>query len=80
MERSPTLSGVSTEPAQPRLPKLRQEDFCSLSGRMPTQKYEASAEECAALVRMYTADADDSLRRCFCSSSFRSGSATMISI
>lgn len=45
--------------------KLRQEDFCSLSGRMPTQKYEASAEECAALVRMYTADADDSLRRLF---------------
>ena len=45
--------------------KLRQEDFCSLSGRMPTQKYEASAEECAALVRKYAADAQDSSRRLF---------------
>jgi serine/threonine-protein kinase HipA len=45
--------------------KLRQEDFCSLSGRMPTQKYEASAEECAALVRQHTMDAEDSLRRLF---------------
>jgi serine/threonine-protein kinase HipA len=45
--------------------KLRQEDFCSLSGRMPTQKYEASAEECAALVRQHTMDAEDSSRRLF---------------
>lgn len=45
--------------------KLRQEDFCSLSGRMPTQKYEGSAEECAAMVRKYAVDAEDSLRRLF---------------
>jgi serine/threonine-protein kinase HipA len=52
---------TSTSPAS----KLRQEDFCSLSGRMPAQKYDASAEECAGLVRKHTVDAEDSSRRLF---------------
>lgn len=52
-----------TDDRPPR--KLRQEDFCSLAGRDPTDKYRGSAEECADLVRRYSADPEKSLRRLF---------------
>jgi serine/threonine-protein kinase HipA len=34
--------------------KLPMEDFCQLSGRMPGEKYDGSAEQCAQLVRQFT--------------------------
>lgn len=52
-----------TDERSPR--KLRQEDFCSLAGRDPTDKYNSTAEECADLVRRYSADPTKSLRHLF---------------
>ena len=45
--------------------KRRQEDFCSLSGRDPSDKYQSSAEECATLVRRYVENPTKSLRQLF---------------
>lgn len=52
-----------TDEGPPR--KLRQEDFCSLSGRDPLDKYESSAEECAELAKRYSGHPEESLRQLF---------------
>jgi serine/threonine-protein kinase HipA len=45
--------------------KRRQEDFCSLTQHDPSQKYHATAEDCAEVVRRYSTEADGDLRRLF---------------
>jgi serine/threonine-protein kinase HipA len=45
--------------------KRRQEDFCSLLQKDPTLKYGASAEDCVEVVRKFSSDIEDSLRRLF---------------
>jgi serine/threonine-protein kinase HipA len=45
--------------------KFRQEDFCSLLGLDPSDKYEASAEQCAEAVSRYVTQPADSLLRLF---------------
>lgn len=52
-----------TAEAPPR--KLRQEDFCSLSGRDPRDKYGGTAEECAEIVTKFSSETEASLRRLF---------------
>jgi len=36
--------------------KLRQEDFCQLAGKLPKEKYDASAELCARIVRRHASE------------------------
>ena len=48
-----------------RSSKRRQEDFCSLTQHDPSQKYHATAEDCAEVVRRYSTEADEDLRRLF---------------
>lgn len=45
--------------------KRQQFDFCALLGRSPEHKALGSAEECAGIVRQYTADPDASMRQLF---------------
>jgi serine/threonine-protein kinase HipA len=45
--------------------KVQQEDFCSLLRKQPDDKYDATAEDCAEVVKQFAGDPEKSLRRLY---------------